>query len=362
MRNPIPPRGTVPSLDGWRAVAILMVLGSHFLFAEGFPAAADRGLRLAFDGDFGVRIFFVISGFLISLLILREAEQNGEVSLRSFYIRRFLRIIPIYVTYLAALGLFASLGLYHDPSSSWIGALTFTRNMVGRGDSATAHFWSLAIEEQFYVLWPILIWGLRLWSKPKLYLAILLVPIIACPVVRYGFVSPNYGASLLDRILAPRSILVYADSLAVGCIGALAARRIPDRGKWGPGYSAAVVALLAVAEGCHLAMEVTGTPFCWAAGPTIQAFAVMGCIWLTADEGAPLHRVLNSRPMATIGVLSYSLYVWNMVFLTHFMGNGVAGWFTHDWKLWLVSTFLVAAASYRFVEVPFMELRSRYRP
>jgi peptidoglycan/LPS O-acetylase OafA/YrhL len=361
MVNPIPSSGKVPSLDGWRAVAIIMVLGSHFRFASGFPQATAGLLLFFFDGDLGVLIFFVISGFLISLLILREAERTGGFSLRRFYMRRFFRIVPIYAAYLAVLALASLGGLYHDHPGSWVGALTFTRNMIGRGDSGTAHFWSLAIEEQFYLVWPVLIWGLSLWRRPALYAAILLVPVLACPIVRYTFVSSRLGETLLDRVFAPRSTLAYADALAVGCLGAWAAQRLPGRGEWRRGHTAALFGLIAVTFASHVVIQ-SGAPPVWnGLGPSLEAFSVMGCLWLSAHECSPLHRMLNSRVMVAIGVLSYSLYVWHMLFLPHFMGPAFAHWLVCDWRVWLLPACLVSAASYRFLEVPFMNLRSRFR-
>ena len=88
---------------------------------------------------------------------MQEAGLTGSISLTRFYIRRALRILPIYVTYLLVLALLTAFGLYHDSPSSWLGALTFTRNMIGQGRSATVQLWSLAVEEQFYLLWPILL-------------------------------------------------------------------------------------------------------------------------------------------------------------------------------------------------------------
>jgi len=90
----------LPSLDGWRAVSILIVLGFHCTFASGFPSALRPVFHWLFDGSLGVRFFFVISGFLITWLLLCEHEQRGAINLRSFYIRRALRILPVYLVFL----------------------------------------------------------------------------------------------------------------------------------------------------------------------------------------------------------------------------------------------------------------------
>jgi len=138
-------------------------------FTDGFPQQYGYQLEKAFDGELGVRIFFVLSGFLITHLLLEEASATGTISLKRFYIRRTLRILPIYVTYLLVLGVLTALGLYHDSFSSWIGALTFTRNMIGQGRSATVQLWSLAVEEQFYLLWPMTLYAFSLWRRPRAF-------------------------------------------------------------------------------------------------------------------------------------------------------------------------------------------------
>lgn len=217
----IPVKNTrIASLDGWRAVAILLVLGSHFPYSVGFPERLGW-TGWIFDGDLGVRIFFVLSGFLISHLLHREAEKNGFIGLKDFFIRRVFRIFPIYFAYLLVLALLQSLGMYSDAASSWLGCLTFSRNIVGRGDSATVHFWSLAVEEQFYMLWPLAFSGLALWRRRGLAALLLVIPLLACPLARAWAHPAEMEGSFVARLFGPRSIVMYADSLAVGCLGAL---------------------------------------------------------------------------------------------------------------------------------------------
>jgi peptidoglycan/LPS O-acetylase OafA/YrhL len=91
------------SLDGWRAVAIFIVLGNHSTFAAGFPNGLKPFFYWFFDGGLGVRFFFVISGFLITWLMILEKDKNGSVDLRKFYIRRGFRILPVYFAFLGIL-------------------------------------------------------------------------------------------------------------------------------------------------------------------------------------------------------------------------------------------------------------------
>jgi peptidoglycan/LPS O-acetylase OafA/YrhL len=359
MLNPVPADGRVPSLDGWRAVAIALVLLSHMAFASNFPEQSLGWTEWVFDGGLGVRIFFVLSGFLITLLMLREAKATGTVSLRRFYLRRVLRIFPVYFAYLAVLAAFTLLGLYSDSASSWIGCLTFTRNMLGRGRSGSIHFWTLAVEEQFYILWPILLCRLRLWKRGGLFVGLLLIPVVLCPLARGFFVSDQLGATLTGRLLGPRSILLFADSLAVGCIGAWWAARLPCGGGW-TGFHGFILALCValIVGGRWVEIALSGNASA-ALVPAVQAWAVLGCLWLGASARSPGYRFLNSKPWATLGVLSYSIYVWHFLFLSYFMGPRFVSWPTDDWRVWILPSVAVSALSYYFLEIPVMGLRRK---
>src|SRR5436190_7094955 len=129
-----------------------MVFFSHFTATRGFspPSWWDQ----VFQGNLGVRVFFVISGLLITYLLLLEADRRGRVSLRSFYTRRVLRIFPVYFLYLGVVFALTAAGLYTDTATTFIGSATFTRNLIGQSQSLTRHYRSLSVGEQIYVVRP----------------------------------------------------------------------------------------------------------------------------------------------------------------------------------------------------------------
>ncbi|MBV8072845.1 MAG: acyltransferase, partial [Acidobacteriaceae bacterium] len=146
----------IPTLDGWRAVAIGMVIAYHasmvpFGTVEAYRSSWAYLLRF---GHIGVALFFGISGFLITTLLLREEARNGRISLSKFYIRRCFRILPAYY---ALLGSITILGLITS-RAELMSSLCFVRNYIhegaGGGSYVTGHLWSLAVEEHFYLLWP----------------------------------------------------------------------------------------------------------------------------------------------------------------------------------------------------------------
>jgi peptidoglycan/LPS O-acetylase OafA/YrhL len=159
-------RGYLPTLDGWRAIAILAVIachasGSYFYPWGSYPS--DSGLWIAsLLGDKGVEIFFAISGFLICTRLLQEHHDTGRIGLKSFYLRRAFRILPPYFLYLVILASIAAAGVVQVAPIEWWSCGFFFRNYIP--DLAppfsgwyTGHFWSLSIEEHFYLFWPLML-------------------------------------------------------------------------------------------------------------------------------------------------------------------------------------------------------------
>ena len=362
------------SLDGWRAVSILMVLGSHDTFVNGFPDAAVPVFKLFFDGNLGVRFFFVISGFLITWLMLLERDSSGSVNLREFYIRRGLRILPIYCAYLCVLAALHATGVVKESASAWIGNLTFTRNMMGNvsgGDGISAHLWSLSVEEQFYLLWPALFFLLRK-RQDRPVLAVLFIAILLA-LARRGIVywsfSPGFLHSWIWDLCRPFLIIVSIksfDCLALGCISAIlfAHRRemIEQPLKQYPWAAmAAGVALIVIP---HYSSALSQKPALAAladtVGPTLQALGFS--ILLLQSVLAPnwfCYRALNWDWVRRIGVLSYSIYIWQQLFWgsPQFLGLNRFWWM----GLWIIPLFAVTMASYYGLERPLIKLRSRYR-
>jgi peptidoglycan/LPS O-acetylase OafA/YrhL len=348
----------LPSLDGWRAVAILMVVMSHFTATRGFDA--PWWWTTAFQGNLGVRIFFVISGLLITYLLLIEADRRGRPSLKLFYTRRVLRIFPVYFLYLGVIGTLAVAGLYSDTTTAWLASFTFLRNFIGKNDSLTGHYWSLAVEEQFYLVWPVMVVVLRLWERRGLAIGLLLVPIVLSPVCRTGVLQTYWSNALLDRALNAYSTAFYADSLAVGCLGAFAFFAFRESLKraasgWLLGVALAAFGLAAVATGRAGAVE----PLV----PLIEAAAILCAIVVTIDRrSGVIYRLLNTGPMVWLGVLSYSVYVWQELFVSWAAGPKLSAFAVYDWRVWWMPAIACACASYYLVERPILRIRDRYEP
>ena len=212
----------IPSLDGWRAVSIIYVLCSHCPISEGFPAHLKPFFKLIFDdGHLGVRCFFVISGFIITLLLLREQEKNGKIDLKKFYIRRCLRIFPVYYSFLFVVWLLQNTTQFSQPTVVWLQNLTFT---TGFGFPAifswpTWHLWSLAVEEQFYLIWPFLFALLNHQLNSKAIKIALFVPLVLAPIIRL-LAYAGMGGEVFSFGVNKHTFLFNFDAIAIGCIGA----------------------------------------------------------------------------------------------------------------------------------------------
>ena len=292
--------GTVPSLNGLRAVSIFIVILSHVFIHAQIP---ESYLPLA--GPTGVDVFFVISGFLITLLLLREQKRAGSISVPYFYVRRALRIFPAYFSYLGIMAGLAALGIIDLPTSALVAALTYTTNFFRLGTWDVGHTWSLCVEEHFYLLWPLILVLCgrdRAWKVATVY--VLLTPLLRV-ILRLAF---------RDSLELGFFTLVRMDAIAVGCCLAFAATsaRVRPRLELSPSQSRLVVTAGIVflmlsnwlTVNYSLRLEPVGYYAAFLAG-TVNAVAIAAIVWVcvTHPKGI-LGKFLNSRLLSFVGVSS----------------------------------------------------------
>ena len=356
----------LPSLDGWRAVSILMVLGAHCHRVPHSPEAVNWIFSRIFTGDMGVRCFFVISGLLITWLMLGEHETSGRISLKHFYIRRALRILPVYFAFLAALWSLQMFTPFAQSRSYWISNLTFTTNFVHENYASwpSGHLWSLSVEEQFYILWPVLLVACALAEKPRLGLCLLSVPLLVAPVCRMMYYKGFYPASL-GFAFSHFSFFNYFDCLAVGCICAFLLRY------WRP----VVEMRLATRPwiGTVTGLAFIGSPHLFpllhmpgrviiAAATSLESLGFAALLMqsiLLPQSG--FYTALNWKWVRHLGVLSYSIYIWQEIFCTD---PATFGWPANWWMSfpgWMVSALVAAHLSYYILERPLLRLRAHFR-
>lgn len=338
-----PAASRIPCLDGLRALSIGAVIFAHLCGTRHF--LSEEVGHLFELGELGVRVFFVISGFLITTLLLEEHKKTGTVSIKGFYIRRTYRIFPAFYAFLLVVVLIDWLRpTLH--SGDVLAAATYTMNYHQQSSWWVGHLWSLSVEEQFYLLWPaaLLLFGVRAGLRGCVAV-LLLAPLIRI-VIWFWWPAGREGLG--------HTFPTIADALATGCLLAGARDWLWTKPWYVRALSSpafALVPLLAMATN----LLARSPRFHYSVGHSVINLAIA----LTIDrcvrlpEGA-VGRFLQSRPLVWVGVLSYSLYLWQQLFL-----DRASDAWPHVFPLNVLLAFACASVSYYWVEQPFLRLRVR---
>jgi peptidoglycan/LPS O-acetylase OafA/YrhL len=341
--------GYRPALDGLRGFAILCVLAGHTL---GWP-----------NGVIGVDVFFVLSGFLITVLLLEEWDETGSVSLSLFYRRRALRLLPALTAGLAVflalsfltfvLGDAKGLRSLHESLESALFGATYLANIVqawnGWGAPGVRHLWSLAAEEQFYVVWPVTLLVLLRARVARRSIVIGLLAAIAA-IAAHRLELSLAGARSLRLLLAPDTTF---DLILTGCALGVAWNanilpRLLDSERFRKVLTPAAVYVILFA--------LVATPWRSRAlydGLLVAVELSAAVVLLTAisDPASWIARALSRRWLVYVGRISYGLYVWHLIVMwgTPYVPGFVG----------VALSFGVAALSYRYLELPFLRRRRR---
>lgn len=288
-------------LDALRAVAVVMVIVSHW---------APNKVSFLFNGDLGVQLFFAISGFLITGILLdarEKAEERGiplRAVVKNFYARRFLRIFPVFyatllVTYVAGYpAVRESIGWHVSYLSNALFAVR------GEWLGEVSHFWSLAVEEQFYLVWPWMI----LFVPRRLQLRLVLAAVFLAPVFR--FAASGLGLNTIAVSVLPFASL---DTLGLGSLLAFLSRTKDGmRSRWVSRMQIAAVAGLAVYLLCNVTDTFSGSLLSSSVAHSALAIALVGAVSLSARGiGGPVGWAMELAPVVYLGRISYGVYLFH---------------------------------------------------
>ncbi|MCP4913420.1 MAG: acyltransferase [Oligoflexia bacterium] len=331
----------LPCLNGWRAISILMVLLFHgtwfYLSPEG--ASPNQSLWHYFhSGHYGVSIFFAISGFLITSRILKEVETYGHFNAKEFYIKRFFRIMPPYIFYIGALLI---ISLFTSLSLTWqevVSSLAFLRIYLIENDGwYTGHFWSLCVEEHFYILLSLVFIFIKIKRIPLFLFASLIV------ILGWSSFSFHYKNQYdLAQAIRFTKVLSQMDYMIWGCLYALLDQKLKP-----------LFVKFSSLQWPTILITFF-TVFTYIPGKAwILPFLVATSIYFTVVTPQKLTLYLfENWPMAFVGKISYSLYLWQQLFFTR---PGVElqqsfglqnSWFS------IIAIFIMAYFSFKFIENP----------
>ena len=376
-----------PALNGLRAIAVLLVIFQHYIAP--YHPAMNWGWT-------GVDIFFVLSGFLITGILYDTRDQPHR--LRNFYMRRTLRIFPLY--YGVLLGALLTTPIFHWLwSPAWILWFTYLGNYArfvfinspllpllaidhlraqpiapGSFTLYLGHFWSLCVEEQFYLVWPILVFTLRKRETLRNLCLASIPTLLAARIACLYLVPQQY----LNAELLYRATPLRADALLIGGFAALAIRgpeaaRVLRLARFVLIAAAISFALWEIAYRLlgptHLFYQpYAGDPVMTTLGYTLIDITAAALVLNLLSLDHPLARLLNLRPLRRLGEISYGVYVFHdmfrslyirllqSIFGTHIRTGGTTG----TALLALVTSILLASLSFKYVESPFLRLKSRF--
>jgi peptidoglycan/LPS O-acetylase OafA/YrhL len=348
------------SLNGVRCICCIGVINEHVKWNLPGPRLFDLGFL-------GVDLFFVISGFLIVTLLIRERERNGTVNLARFYARRTLRIFPIYYLMIFAFFLFCLAAFPWKPRSllhyAWTFPvlLTYTQDVIRVGLGLFFHCWSLAMEEQFYLFWP----TIEKFATGQVRWSVLGGMLLLNQGVNFGFfdglITWVYGDKA--AVLLPIFIITFTPIL----LGVLLAYLLNDRRSFEVlyrllGYRWSPFLLLALLFAtCELRPEVN---LGWTKLTVhLLLMLLLGSLVIREDHFA--RPILTFPPIARMGVVSYGVYLYHVAIieavrigLGHFHADGMNRGL--QFLLVTAATVAVAEVSYRLIEQPFLRIKERF--
>jgi peptidoglycan/LPS O-acetylase OafA/YrhL len=354
-------RTYVPELDGVRALCVLGVITAHL---------GDQEVWHWLSGGLGVNVFFVLSGYLITMLALREERETGSVSLRAFYVRRTMRIFPLY--YLALVvycGLMYATHWGRDLRPNFTAALPyyltylqeipFAYDVVAAGrKSPFSHSWSLGIEEKYYLVWPVL--AFVVWARlPGLRLRGTLVLLVLYTAMQsVGRLDPRIAAWQPEIILFPYSLILW---------GCLLAQLLEDD-EWRRRLS--VLGTRAGTALAVLAFAAAQLAYAWL-NPAFREIVIAHAAATTAVVAAlltgdgPIQGLLRTRPAVFVGRVSYGMYLFHGLGISAGQklipaGSGNVGRSILAFVLSALVTVAIAYVLAVLVERPFLRLGRRW--
>jgi peptidoglycan/LPS O-acetylase OafA/YrhL len=348
--------GRIIALDGLRALAVALVIAGHGVDAYWPQQAGALWLAPFVNASLGVRLFFVLSGFLITSLLWREHQRTGAIDWRAFVLRRSLRIWPGLYAYIAVMLLLSQLGVLAISPGQFLAAATLTWNYAAiwlqdgtsQGGWFLGHLWTLALEQQFYLAWPLAIVLLGWRRAGRLAVVVpLLLPLVR---VAWYFAFPG------QRGLLGMMFHTAIDSILIGCAFALHQDRIH---RWLAAHRWAFpTALLFVLLISPLIASVL-RPYRITVGFGLDAVGC-GLLILAAREpltaGARRWASFLSRPwLVWLGTISYGLYLWQQPFLTTW-NTTLSGRF----PLSLLAILACALISFFWIEMPGLRVKQLF--
>jgi len=339
-------------------MAILMVISAHF----GLNYIL-KPTKLFIDSAVGVHLFFIISGFLITTLLLKEKIAHGKISLKFFYLRRVLRILPVAYLFLIVL---IFLNIYFKlriPAFDFVASFLFFKNFPIKSVPFTAHFWTLAVEEQFYFSFPFLLaYSTRSYFKAAIFIVI---GILVISILGFYLFKPIHLPPAMMFVIKVTMYSFWKGPviILIGSVFSILTFKNIIKPEWGNKYYFLSFILLLTAIILQTRTFPLYSPYI---SEYISAIIMGYVVVISINSNNFLSAILNNAILVRIGILSYSLYIWQQLFIGRLPWQP---WLhnLHGYPLYIIilikllSLVIIASASYYLFELKFLNLKKRFK-
>jgi peptidoglycan/LPS O-acetylase OafA/YrhL len=353
----------IKGFDGLRCYSILLVIITHLGISHYFEKSGylRENVFYFFSGSAGVNVFFVISGFLITTLILNELKETGKFNIKFFFIRRFLRLLPPMIPFFVAILIFMKLGYIRQTLAGLFLSIFYLFNFVPKAkvfwSTELSHTWSLAVEEQFYIMWAFIF---NFLNSNKIKITIFLL-LILCVIASYLLPSVNLRIKgekyLFDQVFFSAKWTIPA--IGPILIGALFA--FLNFSNWNNiqnKFSGVKPLILSI----MIFLSPFYTPVILL--PLINLFHGFGValvlLWITNNQSSTLVKLLEWKPIKYIGTISYGIYIWQGFFVRTGPNITPKIW-VHDFPQNVALTLFIAIISYELLEKRILNLKKKFK-
>lgn len=337
------------SLNGLRGLSIISVLLGHISSRNWIFNDLEKinflrpFMSFIQDSQMGVNLFFIISGFLITSIIISEEKNSGKVNLKIFFLKRIIRIFPAYFALLLVYFIFQILGIIYIPKESWITAVTYTKYFNWKADWYTAHGWSLSIEEHFYLVWPLIFCFFKNFRRKTIFFIIIIVPFIR-------YFSHKYHISGINNL----TILYRIDAIAFGCL--IAFYKDYFIKKINTFYFTISLFIIVFFEEFLSLIKFLNLNNLMLSeghrhGLVINICLSIVLIYSVFGPKKITFKILNSKILSFVGTISYSIYIWQQPFLSN------NNYWINNLPQSIILVFLISILSYNLIEKPFLRLK-----
>ena len=339
----------ISSIDGLRAISILFVLIDHYIYFSG-NNFLNPYFSFLINGKNGVDIFFIISGFLITTILVKEHLRDGQISLTTFFLRRAFRILPALYFLLFIYFILSKSNVIHFSMQTLLNSIFLVSQLKGvRWENF--HLWSLSVENIFYILLPLFLNRFKNIPYVKIFYSSIILLLIL-PFIRYYFYTQTN--------LSTFNIFFRCEGLIFGVLIALITLFVQPKIKFSHislVFISTVVIIILINFISSFNNSITLNYILKQYSSILYVFVFALLFWCVINlKTGIIYSILNNSILTFIGIISYSLYLWQQLF---FSRNDIFHFDNIFFRL--ISLFFISICSYYFIESPFSRLKTRIK-